>query len=110
MGSDRNVVILADDIDILVSRMRNNMDLRIAKTKVWHDIAHREVATAAVQRTVLIGSFSRWRMAVSASSWISTISLTLLQVVDRAGFTRLTQHQHGVAIEFFAGICHSEPP
>ena len=42
MGSDRNVVILADDIDILVSRMRNNMDLRIAEKKVWHDIAHRE--------------------------------------------------------------------
>ncbi len=34
MGSDRNVVILADDIDILVSRMRNDMDPRIAEEKV----------------------------------------------------------------------------
>ncbi len=31
MGSDRNVVILADDIDILVSRMRDDMDVRIAE-------------------------------------------------------------------------------
>ena len=43
MGSDRNVVILAHDIDILVSRMRNDMDLRIAEEKVWHDIAHCEL-------------------------------------------------------------------
>ena len=34
MGSDRNVIILADDIDILVSRMRNDMDPRIAEEKV----------------------------------------------------------------------------
>src|SRR5215469_2298490 len=31
-------------------------------------IANCMVATAAVQRTVPVGSFSRWRMAVSASS------------------------------------------
>ena len=43
MGSDRNVVILADDIDILVGRMRDDIDLGIPDKKIRHDIAHREL-------------------------------------------------------------------
>jgi hypothetical protein len=93
MGSDRNVVILADDIDILVSRMRNDMDLRIAEEKVWHDIAHCELHSG------------HGRSATHGA-------LRFIQPMAYGGLSqfRLTQHQHRVAIEFFAGICHSEPP
>jgi len=30
MGSDRDIVVLADDVDILVGRMRDDIDLGIA--------------------------------------------------------------------------------
>jgi hypothetical protein len=43
MGSDGDVVILADDIDILVGRMGNDIDLGISDEEVRHDIAHREL-------------------------------------------------------------------
>ena len=43
MGSNRDVVILADDIDILVGRMRDDVDLGIAYEKVGHHVAHREL-------------------------------------------------------------------
>ncbi len=43
MGSDRDVVILADDVDVLVGRMREDVDLGIANEKVGHDIAQREL-------------------------------------------------------------------
>jgi hypothetical protein len=70
MGPDRHVVVLANDVDILVGRMRDDIDLGIPDEKVAtiSRIANCIVATAAVQRTVPVGSFSRWRMAVSASS------------------------------------------
>ncbi len=43
MGSDRDVVILADDVDILVRRMRDDIDLGIADEKVRENIAHRKL-------------------------------------------------------------------
>ena len=43
MRSDRNVEILADDVDILVSRMRDDIDLWIADEKVCHETAHCEL-------------------------------------------------------------------
>jgi hypothetical protein len=49
------------------------------------------VATAAVQRTVPVGSFSRWRYGG----------------LSQFG---LTQHHHRVAIDFLASIGHPEPP
>ena len=43
MSSDCDIVVLADDVDILVGRMRDDIDLGIADEKVRHDIAHREL-------------------------------------------------------------------
>lgn len=68
MGPDRDVVVLADDIDVPVGRMSHDVDLRVADKKVCQRIANCIVATAAVQRTVPIGSVSRWRIALSANS------------------------------------------
>ena len=92
MGSDRNVVILSDDID-LVSRMRNEMDLRIAEEKGWHDIAHCE----------LHGGHGGG--AADRASWF-------FQPISYGRFSQFgfTQHRRRVAIELFAGICHAEPP
>src|SRR5215471_11052093 len=36
-------VVLADDVDILVGRMRDNIDLGVPDEKVRHDVAHREL-------------------------------------------------------------------
>jgi nicotinamidase-related amidase len=43
MGSDRDIVIFADNVDILVGGMRDDIDLGIAEEKVRHDIAHRKL-------------------------------------------------------------------
>ncbi len=43
MCSNRNVIVFADDINILVSGMRNDLDLRILEEKGGHDIAHGEL-------------------------------------------------------------------
>jgi hypothetical protein len=43
MGSHRDVVILPDDIDIPVGRMRDDIHVGIADEKVRHDFAHREL-------------------------------------------------------------------
>jgi hypothetical protein len=40
MGPDRDVVILADDVDILIGRARDDIDVGIADKKVRHDIAN----------------------------------------------------------------------
>ncbi len=93
MGSDRNVVILAHDIDILVGRMRDDIDLGIAQEKVRHDIAHRELhgghGCGAAHRA---GRF--------------------IQPMAYGGLSQfgLTRHHHRVAIEFLASIGHPEPP
>jgi hypothetical protein len=38
-----NVVVFANDVGILVGRMRDDIDLGIPDEKVRHDIAHREL-------------------------------------------------------------------
>jgi hypothetical protein len=43
MGSDRDIVALADYVDILVGRLRDNIDVGTASEKVRHDVAHREL-------------------------------------------------------------------
>lgn len=93
MGSDRDVVILADDIDVPVGCMCDDIDLRIAEEKVRHDIAHRELhgghCRGAAHRA---GRFSQ-PMANGALRQFGVV-----------------QHHHRVAIEFFTGIGHREPP
>jgi hypothetical protein len=93
MGPDRNVVVLADDIDILVSRMRNETDFRIAAEKVWYEVAHCELHRGNGRSATHGARRFGQPMAYRGLSQF-----------------RLTQHQHRVAIKFFAGICHSEPP
>ena len=92
MGSDRNVVVLADDVDILIGRMRDDIDLGIADEKVCHDTAHCE----------LHGGHGR--CAAHGAGWF-------IQSVAYSGLSQfgLTQHRHRMAIEFPAGIGHPEP-
>ena len=85
MGSDRNVVILADDIDILVGRMHHDIDLGIAEEKVRHNIAHRE----------LHGGHG-CGIAYGARRFIQPMAYSGLSLFG------LTQHHHRVAIEFLA--------
>src|ERR1700730_12633077 len=90
--SDRNVEILADDIDILVSRMRDDIDLWIADKKVRHETAHCE----------LHGGHSCG--AAHGAGWFIQP-----MAYRRLGQFGLTQHRHRVAIEFPSGIGHPKP-
>jgi hypothetical protein len=93
MGSERDVVVVGDNIDILVGRMRNDIDLRIAEEKGGQNFAHGE----------LHGGHRR-RATHRAPRFMQPVAYGGL------GQFRLAQHQHRVAVEFFAGIRHSEPP
>ena len=93
MGSNRDVVILADDIDILVGRVRNYVDLGITYEKVRHHIAHCE----------LHGGHGRGA-AYCAGRFIQPMAYGGLSQFG------LTQHHHCVAIEFLAGVRDCEPP
>ena len=93
MGSDRDIVILADDVDMLVGRMRNDIDLRIAQQKARHHVAHRE----------LQGRHGRGA-AHGPARFMEPMAYGGL------GQFGLTQHHHRMAIEFLAGIGHPEPP
>jgi len=93
MGSNRDVVILADDIDILVGRMRDDVDLGIAYEKVGHHVAHRK----------LHGGHGRGA-AYCAGRFIQPMAYGGLSQFG------LTQHHHCVAIEFLAGVRDCEPP
>ena len=93
MGSDSNVIVLADDIDILVSPTREDIDLRIADEKVLNDAAHCEL---------------HYGHCCSATHG----ALRFIQPMTYGGLCefRLTQHEHRVTMEFLAGIRHSELP
>ena len=82
MGSDRDIVILTDDVDILVGRMRDDIDLGIAEEKVRQHVAHCE----------LHGGDRR--CASHGADWFD-------QAMPDGGLGVLgfTQHHHGVAIE-----------
>ncbi len=83
MRSDRNVEILADDVDILVGRVRDDIDLWIADEKVCHETAHCE----------LHGGHSRGA-AHGADRFIQPMAYRRLSQFG------LTQHYHRVAVEF----------
>jgi len=93
MGSHRDVVILPDDVDILVGRMCNDIDLGIADEKVRHDVAHRELHGGETRGATHDASRFAQPMACGSLSQLS-----------------LTQHRHRVAIEFLSGVSHPEPP
>jgi len=93
MGSDRDVVILADDVDILVGRMCNDIDLGIADEKVRRDIAHGK----------LQGRHGRSE-AHGAGRFMEPMAYGGLRHFG------LTQHRHCVTIEFRADVGHPEPP
>jgi len=93
MGSNRDVVILADDIDILVGCVRNYVDLGIAYEKVRHHIAHRELHGG-----------DRRGAAHGAGRFVHPLAYGGLSQLG------LTQHHHCVAIEFLAGVSDREPP
>ena len=91
MGTDRNVVVLADDIDFLVGSMGDDIDFGIAEEKVRHDFAHRKL---------------HGRHGCGAAQGAGR----LIQPMAHGGFGQfgLAQHRHRVAIEFLAGIGHGE--
>ncbi len=92
MGSYRDIVILADDVDKLVSRMRDDIDLRIADEKVCHDTAQCELHRR------------RSRCAAhGAGRFIQSMAYSAL------GQFGLTQHHHRVAIELSPSIGHVQP-
>ena len=92
MGSYRDIVILADDVDKLVSRMRDDIDLWIADEKVCHDTAQCE----------LHGGRSRCA-AHGAGRFIQSLSYSALSQFG------LTEHHHRVAVELSPSIGHGDP-
>jgi hypothetical protein len=93
MGSDRDVVIFADDVDIPVGRVRDDIDLGIADEKVRQDIAHSE-----------LHGCHGYRAAHGAGRFIEPMA-------DRGQrLFGLPQHHHRVAMEFLTGVGHPEPP
>jgi len=92
MGSDRDIVILAHDIDVLVRRMRDDIDLRIAVEKFRHDIAHRE-----------LHGRDRGLAADGTGGFTQPVTYGCLSQFG------LAQHHHRVAIELPSGVGHSEP-
>src|SRR3974390_2039571 len=92
MRSDRDIVILGYDVDILIGCMRDDIDLRIADEKIRDDIAHCELHRRHGRRAANgTGRFTK-PMAHGGLSQFG-----------------LTQHQHCVAIELAASVGHSEP-
>ena len=89
MGSDGDVVILGDDVDILVARMRDEIDLGMAAEKLRHDIAHGELHCGH---------------GCSAAHGTDRF----LEPMAYGGLRRLglAQHHHRVTIKFLAGISH----
>src|SRR6516165_6226181 len=93
MSSNRDVVVLADDIDILVGRVRDYVDLGITYEKVRHHIAHCE----------LYGGHGRGA-AHGAGRFIQPMAYGGLSQFG------LTQHHNCVAVEFLPGVSDREPP
>src|SRR5580692_3438728 len=92
MRPDSDVEILADDVNKLVNRMRDDIDVWIADKKVRQEIAHCEL-----HRGYGCGA------AQGAGGFIQSMSYRALSQFG------LPQHRHRVAIEFVAGIGHPEP-
>jgi hypothetical protein len=93
MGSHRDIGVLPDDVDILVGRMRDDIDLGIADEKVRHDAAHRELHR---------------RHARGAANDAGRFAQPM--AYGGLGLFGLTQHRHCVAIELLARVGHPEPP
>ena len=93
MDSDCDVVILADDIDVPVGCMRDDIDLRIANEKVRQDVAYRELHRG------------HGRRAAHRARRFS-------QPMPNGAFGKfgITQHHNRVPIEFLTGVGHREPP
>ena len=93
MGSDRDVVILADDIDVPVGCMCDDVDLWVKHEEVRQDIAHRELHRG-----------HRRRAAHRTDRFSEPTADGVL------GEFGVTQHHDRVAIEFLTGVGHREPP
>jgi hypothetical protein len=90
--SDCNVEIIADNVDVFVARMRDNVYLRIPDKEVSQETAHRELHCRD------------GRCATHRAGWF-------IQPVPDSGLSLfgLTQHRDRMPVEFPVGVGHSEP-
>src|SRR5580704_15048067 len=93
MRPDRDIVVLADDVDVLVSRMRDDVDPGMADKKIRDHLAQRE----------LHGGHARCE-AHGADRFTQPMPYRGLRLFG------LLQHLRRMAIEFAAGIGHPKPP
>src|ERR1700733_8989808 len=93
MGSDSDIVIFADDVDVPVGRMRDDIDLRIANEKVREYVAYRELHRGHARRAA--HRARRFSQPTPNGTF---------------GESGITQHHYRVPIEFLTGIRHCEAP
>ncbi len=93
MGPDCDVIVFADDVDSLIGRMRDDVDLGIADKEIGDDVAHGE----------LHGCHGRGATDGAAR-------LPKAMTNGGLGCFGPPQHRHCMTVEFLARVGHAEAP